>query len=752
MTEKLDQTVSFTPQPSLLNLYECAPIGFAVIHQDGCLLNANRTLKQLLLGIDAQATLINQLFSDYVIASDQSVLHLWQQAIIDTGEIQSCELRLRNQTGHAFWVKCDGLLNTNAAKVEIHIAITTIEQFKKTDRELEQKTQQLAAQQQQLEIVSLLPGIIYQFLLRPDGSSCFPFISDFRHEHYCLNPDALREDASSLITLIHPDDLADLKQSIQISAEDMMPWNHECRMQLNGNSMTWVSGHSIPQREADGSILWHGFLCDITIRKQLERELEQQRIFLRQVIDTIPALICVQNLGGVYSLANKAIEEAFGTPSMFVEGQSSCAFCQAITEDNTPFNKNNAVINNDKPFGMTEKQVTFADGSRHWLRTLKVPLLEDDGTYTNLMHIGIDITKQKQLTEQVLQAKQCLDLALEGGDMGMWDWHISTGTAVVSVQWCNILGYEPEEILPSIDSWKKIVHKDDLNVINTALERHIKKELPYYMASCRLQHKNGQWLWILTRGKIVEWDAEGKPVRMAGTYLDITQQKKTERQRREFTQHQNAVMEAEKTRIAQEIHDEFGSILTSLKIDLSWLNKKLPKNLSDFQKKIYKMTLRLEQAIQAVRNIATQLRPSILDHLGLFAAIDWQFTEFKKLTDITCSISLPDADLNIDTQKSTAIFRILQTALTNIALHAKATEATLTIEMDEDNLILTLTDNGCGIAPAQMQQTGKFGILGMHERANSFNGHITLSSQLQKGTTLVLTMPIHSTEQRNHDD
>ncbi len=216
-----------------------------------------------------------------------------------------------------------------------------------------------------------------------------------------------------------------------------------------------------------------------------------------------------------------------------------------------------------------------------------------------------------------------------------------------------------------------------------------------------------------------------------------------------LTRHQESVREEEKTRIAQEIHDEFGSILTALKIDLRWLNKKLPQHLPGVQEKVSKMTGQLDQAIQAVRNIATQLRPSILDHLGLLAAIDWQFNEFQKLTGITGVLTLPTSDLVIDSKKSTAVFRILQAALTNITLHANATAITLTVDIDAHSLILMLSDNGCGMTPAQMHQPGKFGILGMYERAKNINGRITLESQLHKGTTLILTVPLLSSTE--HD-
>jgi len=228
------------------------------------------------------------------------------------------------------------------------------------------------------------------------------------------------------------------------------------------------------------------------------------------------------------------------------------------------------------------------------------------------------------------------------------------------------------------------------------------------------------------------------------TIQDISDSKQAENALRKLSSHLELAQEEERTRIAREIHDELGSKLAALKMDLSWLTEKLTKQPSSYQYKTTAMHQHIDDAIHTVQKIATDLRPSILDHLGLSAAIEWQVENFIQQSGLECHLSLPDQVIEIDEQRATAVFRIIQESLTNISRHAHADLVNLDIRFINNTLLLSIADNGNGMTALQMNNPEKFGIQGMHERAMHFDGELSIDSCPGKGCTVRLTLPQHS--------
>jgi signal transduction histidine kinase len=198
--------------------------------------------------------------------------------------------------------------------------------------------------------------------------------------------------------------------------------------------------------------------------------------------------------------------------------------------------------------------------------------------------------------------------------------------------------------------------------------------------------------------------------------------------------------EEERARVAREIHDELGQALTAIKIDLTAL---LPNALADpgpnlqRQQTIFRL---LDEAIHCIRRIATDLRPGVLDDLGLVAAIEWAVEEFQTRTGVESYVNLPDGDLALDAQSATALFRILQEALTNVARHARATRVTVRLAQEDGTLSLEVRDNGGGLREEQLAGRS-LGILGMRERAILLGGEFSIGSTLENGTTVTVRIP-----------
>lgn len=213
--------------------------------------------------------------------------------------------------------------------------------------------------------------------------------------------------------------------------------------------------------------------------------------------------------------------------------------------------------------------------------------------------------------------------------------------------------------------------------------------------------------------------------------------------RRAFAARIHAVREEERTRIAREIHDELGQALTGLRMDLSWLEKRVPGELTAPAGKIQSMFRLIDDTIQSVRRIASALRPQVLDEAGLPGAIKWQARQFQARTGVRCKVELPAEPLVMDPERSSALLRIFQEAMTNIARHARATRVQIQLRLDAGQLVLSVTDNGLGIAPAELRSPKALGLIGVHERARLLGGEAAIAGAEGGGTRVSVSVPLH---------
>ncbi|HJR16388.1 MAG TPA: sensor histidine kinase, partial [Gemmatimonadales bacterium] len=203
------------------------------------------------------------------------------------------------------------------------------------------------------------------------------------------------------------------------------------------------------------------------------------------------------------------------------------------------------------------------------------------------------------------------------------------------------------------------------------------------------------------------------------------------------------VREDERTCLAREVHDELGQALTGLKIDLAWLKPRVSDRPA-VAERVQSIIVRIDGAMDTVRRIATDLRPSVLDDLGLVAAVEWQAQEFERSTGITAQLEVQASHSSLDEVCATTAFRILQETLTNVARHAHATRVNIALRVSADELTLEVGDNGRGISKSEMASRRSLGLVGSRERAIACGGELVIRGVRKQGTTVWLRIPLTS--------
>ncbi len=393
-----------------------------------------------------------------------------------------------------------------------------------------------------------------------------------------------------------------------------------------------------------------------------------------------------------------------------------------------------------------ERENTLWDGRKAWFEFSNSFLTLQDGQKITLSVIK-EISRRKKSELELRESEYKFKMLFNSANDAVFVTQLSPEKTYgdfieVNEVACKKLGYTKEEFLllsPSAIISPKQISDFNINIDKLLTEGHIIYDTVYRAKDKKLFPVEVNSHLFLFNEKLT----------VLSIARDITDRKQAEEKLRksskllrELATHIQTVREEERTMIAREIHDELGQVLTVMKIQLSLLGNKLNPEQIALKVKIDSLTKLIDQSVESVQKISAKLRPTILDELGLNAAIEWQTEEFEKLTNIKCSLVLPKDDLKLTSNKSTAIFRIFQEALTNIARHSGADKVTISLLTNQNDLNLEIIDNGKGISTEQIKDLKSLGIHGMEERALIFGGQVTLDGTSGKGTKVKVEIPI----------
>jgi PAS domain S-box-containing protein len=363
-------------------------------------------------------------------------------------------------------------------------------------------------------------------------------------------------------------------------------------------------------------------------------------------------------------------------------------------------------------------------------------LYNDEGKPYRILGAIQDITEQKNIQEQIIHEKEMSDVLInslpgvfymfnKAGKYIRWNKNLLDITGVTDEQMmsaANPVNFVPEE-------QKALFAEKIANVFKSGID-HVEGDLLV---------KDNQKIPFYFTGIFIKYNGEDC---MMGVGIDISEKVKTQKELRDLATHLQNVREEERTRIAREIHDELGQQLTGLKMEISWLNKKIKPENIEVSNKLKDALFLIDDTVKNVRRIATQLRPSMLDDLGLVSAMEWQSDEFQKRFHIKSDIETNLGNVKINAEKSTAIFRIFQESLTNVLRHSKATAVNTLLTIEDDVLVMSITDNGIGFNETEINKKQSLGILGMKERTIMLGGSYQISSKENEGVMVLVKLPL----------
>jgi PAS domain S-box-containing protein len=353
----------------------------------------------------------------------------------------------------------------------------------------------------------------------------------------------------------------------------------------------------------------------------------------------------------------------------------------------------------------------------------------------------------KGMTRDLRDSEASLAEAQQMAHLGSWlldprdmlmDWSVET---------YRIFGMRRTAAAPHYSEFIGRIHADDRERVREGLQ-HALDSGEEFSIEHRIFDQHGTLHWVHT---IARRGQQRRNALLRGTMMDITERKqavealkRSEELLRELTAYQDRVKEDERKRIAREIHDELGQTLLALRIDVSMLEARTGKSHPRLNQKVREALQHIDATVKTIRTIINNLRPAVLD-LGLYAAIEWQVSEFRRLSGIDCDLVMDGRELAVDDARATSLFRILQESLTNVIRHAHASKVVVQLFHEGSRLVMKITDNGVGISQDLRKPAHTFGLIGVEERILALEGNFTIHSAPGQGTTLTVYIPLETT-------
>ncbi len=475
--------------------------------------------------------------------------------------------------------------------------------------------------------------------------------------------------------------------------------------------------------------------------KEREQKQHRERLFNKALLDSIP---------GIYYLFtypelkltdwNKQHETILGYNSKEIKNSSAPDWHLSENEELVRKSIENITTHNKTSI---EAPLLKKDG-RSIPYLLTAVKIESEGQQY-IMGVGIDVSERKQAEQALLYSEWILTKAQQIAHVGSWEYDYERDKMKCSDETFRIFGYEPGSVEPTLDLFYNMVHPEDFPLLQKSIENVKEYHVPLNI-DLRIILPGGEERFIHEQAEMT-FNAGGDPLKWVGTVHDITERKKIEdelqtslKQLHQLSKYIEQARENERLNIARELHDDLGQALTAVKIDLEIIKQRTSDTI--VKGKLEDVKVLVGETIKTVQRITSQLRPEIIDDLGLEAAIDWYTKEFSQRYGIKVFLNI-ESGIPISNNDALPLFRIMQESLTNIARHAQATRIEIMLDQQDDFIHFKVTDNGVGITETEINSKKSFGIMSMKERTASLGGSFEISRENDFGTKIEILFPIN---------
>jgi PAS domain S-box-containing protein len=481
-------------------------------------------------------------------------------------------------------------------------------------------------------------------------------------------------------------------------------------------------------------------------RTRAEHELQKREALFESILNSIPQAVFWKDRDGVYLGCNAVFAKAAGVTSPdLVVGKTD--FDLPWPQDETASYRRDDlhVLHQNLPRLHIVEPLHGANGRRLWIDTSKFPLRDAKGEANGILGVFDDIT-DRMLADEALRKSELHyralientpDIIANYDNAGRYLFVNSAIRKVSAIPARDFVGKRMDEL--------GLFTREETSRRLEAIKNIYQSHLPY----------EDEFEWHGPDGKLVfEWrafpaiDSDGNVLSVFSINRDITARKRAEgalkesmRQLHNLSSSLEATRELERKAMAREVHDGLGQILTAMKMAVEGAGRHNPINQDNAQEHARTLLELIDHGMQAVHRISARLRPMVLDDLGLVAAIKWQAHEFQRHTGIACALSLPDAELTISEDQSTALFRILGELLTNVARHSKASSVLVSLQETSTAFVLVVKDDGIGISENIRERSDCLGLKGIDERLYPYRGRRVFGVGSGPGTEVVIHLP-----------